>query len=182
MKRLCLSLLLLAGCPKPPAPVADAGPGSEPDAAIDAAIDAGAPDAGPEPLRFSITLDTVDAGTFTLDGLDAGAELPQVRAVTLHFAEPLDDLRVRVMDWTDAVVPSDDEASVDGGFVYRISFLTPLKTGRGYALLLDGETKDTFRDARGAEYTELRLPFRIGGEVQPEPGAPSKKSKKKKKR
>lgn len=176
MKRLCLSLVLFAGCPKAPAPVVDAGLPVEPDAGVDA----GAPDAGPAPLRFSITFDTVDAGTITVDGIDAGTEVPQVRAVTLSFTEPLDDLRVRVMDWTDAVVASDDEASVDGGFVYRIAFLAPLKTGRAYSLLLDAETKDTFRDAQGTEYAELRLPFRISGDVQPEPGAPTKKSKKKK--
>jgi hypothetical protein len=178
MKRLCLSLLLLAGCPKPPEPVPDAGLRREPDAGVDA----GVADAGREPLRFSITFDTVDAGSFTVDGLDAGAELPQVRALALSFPAPLDDLRVRVMDWTDAVVASDDEASADGGFVYRVVFLAPLKTGRGYALLLDAETGDTFRDAQGAEYAEVRLPFRIAGDVQPEPGQPAKKSKKKKKR
>lgn len=178
MKRLCLWLLLLSGCPKPPERVIDAGLPPEPDAGFDA----GTPDAGPEPLRFSITFDTVDAGAITVEGLDAGAELPQVRAVTLSFPAPLEDLRVRVMDWTDAVVASDDEASADGGFVYRITFLAPLKTGRGYALLLDAETGDTFRDARGTGYAEVRLPFRIAGEVQPEPGAPAKKRTKKKKR
>lgn len=170
--RATLVVLLLAGCPKPVEPVIDAG---EP--ALDAGVDAGV-DAGPTPLGFTIELETVDAGTIT--GLDAGMIVEPLRSIALSFPVPLDDVRFRVMDWNDAVVASDDEAVTDGGLSYRIVFVQPLKTGRGYSLLIDAETGDTFRDARGAHYDEVRVPFRIGGEVQPEPGAPVKKKKRKK--
>lgn len=170
--RATLVVVLLAGCPKPVEPVIDAGV-----PVLDAGVDAGV-DAGPTQLSFTIELETVDAGTLT--GLDAGMVVEPLKSIALSFPVPLDDVRFRVMDWNDAVVPSDDEAVTDGGLTYRIVFQQPLKTDRGYALLIDAETGDTFRDARGAQYDEVRVPFRIGGEVQPEPGAPLKKKKKKK--
>jgi hypothetical protein len=167
-----LIALGLTSCPKPPV--------VEPiDASVaesDAGVDAGA-DAGTEPLEFSFELETTDAGVIT--GLDAGATIEPLRAITLTFPTALDDVRFRVMDWTDSVVPSDDEATVDGGLTYRIVFVQPLRTGRGYSLLIDAETKDTFSDARGHQYDELRIPFRVAGDVQPEPGAPKKKKRKK---
>lgn len=173
--RATLMVLLLAGCPKVEAPI-DAGvPGV--DAGIDAGVDAGV-DAGLPPLSFTFEFETVDAGT--ISGLDAGMIIDPLKAIVVSFPVPLDDVRFRVMDWNDAVVASDDEAQTDGGLTYRIVFQAPLKTGRGYSLLIDAETGDTFRDARGAQYDEVRVPFRIGGEVQSEPGAPAKKKRKKK--
>jgi hypothetical protein len=164
-----LGVLVLTGCPKPPV--------IEPVDASLPEVDAGV-DAGPVPLGFSLELETVDAGTIT--GLDAGATIEPLRAITLMFPSALDDVRFRVMDWTDSVVPSDDESTIDGGLMYRIVFVQPLKTGRSYSLLVDAETKDTFADERGHQYDELRIPFRISGEVQSEPGAPAKKKKRKK--
>ncbi|MDP3234270.1 MAG: hypothetical protein Q8N26_15930 [Myxococcales bacterium] len=168
-----LTALVLAGCPK--APVVDPIDASV--AELDAGVDAGV-DAGTEPLGFTIDLETTDAGVIT--GLDAGAMIEPIRAITLTFPTALDDVRFRVMDWTDSVVPSDDESTVDGGLTYRIVFVQPLKTGRGYSLLIDAETNDTFSDTRGHQYDELRIPFRVAGDVQPEPGAPVKKKKRKK--
>lgn len=170
--RATLVVLLLAGCPKPVEAPIDAG-APEVDAGIDAGVDAGLP-----PLSFTFELETVDAGT--ISGLDAGMIVDPLKAIVVSFPMPLDDVRLRVMDWNDAVVASDDESETDGGLTYRIVFVAPLKTGRGYSLLIDAETGDTFRDARGAQYDEVRVPFRIGGEVQAEPGAPLKKKKKKK--
>ena len=167
-----LTALVLAGCPKPVIEPIDASV-AEVDACVDAGVDAGA-----VALSFAIELETTDAGVIT--GLDAGAMIEPLRAVTLSFPSALDDVRFRVMDWNDLVVPSDDEATVDGGLTYRIVFVQPLKTGRGYSLLIDAETKDTFADERGHQYDELRIPFRVAGEVQPEPGAPAKKKKRKK--
>lgn len=170
--RATLVVLLLAGCPKPIEAPIDAGV-PELDAGIDAGVDAGLP-----PLSFTFELETVDAGT--ISDLDAGMIVDPLKAIVVSFPVPLDDVRFRVMDWNDAVVASDDESTTDGGLTYRIVFLQPLKTGRGYSLLIDAETGDTFRDSRGAQYDEVRVPFRIGGEVQAEPGAPLKKKKKKK--
>lgn len=168
-----LLALVLAGCPKPPVVEPIDASIAEPDAGVDAGVDAGT-----QPLGFTIELETTDAGVIT--GLDAGATIEPLRAITLTFPTALDDARFRVMDWTDSVVPSDDESAVDGGLTYRIVFVQPLKTGRGYSLLIDAETKDTFADERGHQYDELRIPFRVAGDVQPEPGAPAKKKKRKK--
>ena len=170
--RATLVVMLAAGCPKPVEPVLDAGAPE-----LDAGVDAGV-DAGPTPLSFTIDLETVDAGL--ISGLDAGMTVDSLKSIAISFPVPLDDVRFRVMDWNDAVVASDDELVTDGGLSYRIVFQQPLKTGRGYSLLIDAETGDTFRDSRGAQYDEVRVPFRIGGEVQSEPGAPVKKKKKKK--
>lgn len=164
---------MLAGCPKPQ--VVEAVDASVPE--VDAGVDAGM-DSGSEALGFAIELETIDAGSIA--GLDAGTTIEPVRAITLTFPSALDDVRFRVMDWNDAVVPSDDESTVDGGLTYRIVFVQPLKTGRSYSLLIDAETKDTFADERGHQYDELRIPFRISGDVQSEPGAPAKKKKRKK--
>lgn len=170
--RATLVVLLLVGCPKPVEAPIDAG-APEVDAGFDAGVDAGLP-----PLSFTFELETVDAGT--ISGLDAGMIIDPLKAIVVSFPVPLDDVRLRVMDWNDAVVASDDESTTDGGLTYRIVFVAPLKTGRGYSLLIDAETGDTFRDARGAQYDEVRVPLRIGGEVQAEPGAPLKKKRKKK--
>lgn len=167
-----LIVLVLAACPKPPVVEPMDASVAEPGAGVDAGVDAGT-----EPLGFTIELETTDAGVIT--GLDAGATIEPLRAITLTFPTALDDVRFRVMDWTDSVVPSDDESTVDGGLTYRIVFVQPLKTGRGYSLLIDAETKETFSDVRGHQYDELRIPFRVAGDVQPEPGAPKKKKRKK---
>ncbi len=170
----CLGVVLLAGCPKPP--VIESADASVPE--FDAGVDAGV-ETRPVVLGFAIVLETVDAGSMT--GLDAGSTIEPLRAITLTFPSALDDARFRVMDWTDSVVPSDDESTVDGGLTYRIVFVQPLKTGRSYSLLIDAETKDTFADERGHPSDELRIPFRILGELQFEPGATAKKKKKRKK-
>jgi hypothetical protein len=167
-----LSVVLLSACPRQAhVELIDASV-SEVDAGVDAGFDAGA-----LPLEFSIELETVDGGS--LAGLDAGVTVDPLRAITLTFPVALDDVRFRVMDWNDAVVPSDDESSADGGLTYRIVFVQPLKSGRTYSLLIDAETKDTFADDRGHEYTERRIPFRVSGHPQAEPGSPSKRRKKK---
>lgn len=173
MRAWWLGALVIAGCPKPPVVEPIDASVVELDAGVDAGVDAGA-----VALGFSIELETIDAGF--LAGLDAGATIDPLRAITLTFPSALDDVRFRVMDWTDSVVPSDDESTTDAGLTYRIVFVQPLKTGRSYSLLIDAETKDTFTDERGHQYDELRIPFRISGEVQSEPGAPVKKRKKKK--
>lgn len=171
-----LLLVLLAACPPAPAVLDAGGP-------LDAGGDAGVGpvDAGPEPLRFTLRADTTDAGTVALDAFDAGGPLEPVTALELAFSAPLDDVRIRVMDWTDAVVESDDVATeADGGFTYRITFAQPLKSGRAYALLIDAETKEALVDAHGALIDQLRVPLQISGAPTPEPGKPGKKPKRKK--
>lgn len=175
-----LIAIAVLGCPKPDPSV--------PDAALE--VDAGLADAGLEPvdagppeLRYTLTFEAADGGETEFDqGTKAGIELEPVKALRFVFPAPLDDVRFRVMDWTDAVVPSDDEAAspADAGYEYRIVLTQPLKTGRSYSILIDSESHDTFSDVHGNAYDELRLSLKIRGEIQPEPGASPKKKKRKK--
>ena len=74
---------------------------------------------------------------------------------------------------------SDDEL-VDDGRTLLIKLPEPLKTGRGYTLTLDSELGPIVTDESGGTWNDWELAFRIAGDVQPEPGAPRKKPKKKK--
>lgn len=178
-----MSSLVALGCPKPVAEVPDASTEVPLDAGD--ATDAGAEpvDAGPETLRFTLSFALADGGTLEADHDTAQPlQLDPASTLTLTFPSPLEDARVRVMDWTDAIVASDDEATAepDAGFTYRITFSQPLKSGRSYSLLIDSEAHETFSDARGHVFDEVRLSLKVSGQVQPEPGAATKKKKRKK--
>ncbi|MDX2014508.1 MAG: hypothetical protein SFW67_30200 [Myxococcaceae bacterium] len=171
---LVLTAALLVGCPKPAA-----GPAPE---SMDAAVDAGPIDAGvvaAAPLTFRLTATLVDGGLQTFDDLDAGLVLDPSRALELSASVGLVGARVRLLDWTDAVVASDDSLETsDAGFSYRIDLLQPLKSGRSYSVLVDAESAERVSDGLGREFDEWRLGVRVTGEVQPEPGQGSEKPKK----
>lgn len=171
-----LVLVLISGCPKP-----------SPDVPIDAGLVPAVVDAGPPPppaLERWITIEQLDAGVAQFDFADAGtSELEPITAITLRTNTELTDVRVRLFDWSDAIVASDDEQhSSDAGFEYRLVPLQPLKRGRGYQFVVDAESQDRFRDGAGRDYDEWRLPIRIVGDVEIDPAAPSKKRPKSKKR
>jgi len=174
-RAVLIGALVWLGCPTPagaPNAAVDAGPAQlQP-------IDAGVLDAGPAQLQFSLTSTLVDGGTAVVDVAEGHALLEPSAALELKLPSPLVDARVRVMDWNDAVVESDDQAT---GLSYRIGLLQPLKSGRRYALLIDAETQDTFSDAAGRHFDEVRIELLVTGEVQPEPGQ-KPKSKKSKRR
>jgi hypothetical protein len=130
-------------------------------------------------LRFGWTVETSDGQQHEVPWIDAGVAITPPVAMQLFFARPLIGARVRVMDWTDAVVASDDETNlIDGGFVYRSRFQSLLKAGRQYTLLIDPETGDHFEDSEGHAFEELRVRFRLLGEVQAEqPKSPKKRKR-----
>ncbi len=169
--------LLWLGCPTPvgaPDASADAGP------AQPTPIDAGVPDAGPAQLQFSLTSSVVDGGTALVDVIEGHALLDPSNALELKLPSPLLDARIRLMDSSDAVVESDDQAiASDAGFSYRIGLLQPLKGGRRYSLLIDAETQDTFSDEAGHQFDEVRVELQVSGEVQPEAGQKPKQKKSK---
>lgn len=182
--RWLICSLVALGCPKPQETPPDAGSPVDAGELVDAGLEP--VDAGPPTLRFTMRFTFVDGGMLETDQDGAptqsapGVALDPAQSLTLTFPDPLDDVRVRVMDWTDAVVASDDEAvAPDAGFTYRITFAQPLKSGRSYSLLIDSEAHDTFTDSKGHVFDEVRKSFKIAGEVQPEPGAPAKKKRKK---
>lgn len=168
-------LLVLMGCPaqapKPPEVVViDSGP---------IEIDAGAPvDAGP-PLPSSLEPTVVatfrDGGTVPVT---AKAEIDAPIALTISLPIALKDFRIRLVDYREQIVVSDDELIADGR-TYVITLPEPLKTGRGYNLVLDSELGPVVTDDSGGTWNDWELAFRIAGEVQPEPGAPKKPKKQK---
>ncbi|MCU0699677.1 MAG: hypothetical protein MUC96_24475 [Myxococcaceae bacterium] len=165
--------LLLLGCPREAPEVRSSDVG-------DASVDAGPVDAGPPaPLAFRLEFTLSDGGVAVFDEFDAGVVVEPARVVELSAPVALEGARVRLLDWTDSVVPSDDVLETsDAGFRYRIELVQPLKPGRSYAVLVDSESADRVTDLLGRDFDEWRLAFRVAGEVQPEPGQASKKSKK----
>ncbi len=174
----------LAGCPEKPAPdAAVAAPAAEPpDAAV--AQDAGLPaDAGPPPLgELAIRLAAVlvDGGVVELAPALGKVELDAARSLELELGAPLTDYRVRLFDWADQIVPSDDTAhAADAGIAYRLVPVQPLRTGRRYSLVIDAQLGPQLTDALGRGYDDVRLELVVRGVLEPEPARPGKKPSKK---
>lgn len=167
---LVIAVFVFSACPER----------STPDAAIEndtGALDAGPTDAGPPMpliLEPTVTATARDAGIIELK---SGGETDDVTSLTVSIPVKLKDFRIRLMDWRDQIVPSDDELMPDGK-TYVITLSEPLKSGRGYSLKLDAELGPVVTDDSGGIWDDWELAFRISGDVQPEPGARSKKSKK----
>lgn len=151
----------LVACPSSSTPDAaapiDAG---EPDAAI---IDAGPP--LPLTLEPNVVSTARDGG---VSDVKVGTQIDDVTVLSVSLPVRLKDFRLRLMDWRDQVVPSDDELMADGK-TYVVTLLEPLKTGRGYTLKLDAELGPLVTDETGTTWNDWDLAFRIAGEVQPEP-------------
>ena len=169
-------LLVLAACPSEvQKPIElDAGP------PLVEVIDAGPVDAGP-PIPSSLE-PTVAAG-FPDGGsvaVTAKAEIEPATSLTVSLPIKLKDFRIRLIDFREQIVTSDDELLADGR-TYLINLPEPLKTGRGYTVVLDSELGPIVTDETGGTWNDWELAFRIAGDVQPEPGAKKKPPKKKKK-
>ncbi|MFT3708449.1 MAG: hypothetical protein QM817_12425 [Archangium sp.] len=167
---------LVCGCPEKRVETIDAGLPE-----IDAGLaDAGEPvDAGPPPpatLEPAVTVGFKDAGTATLI---ANAEIDSPATITIAIPIKLKDFRLRLMDWRDQIVVSDDELMADGKTLL-VTPAEPLKTGRSYSLILDSELGPVVTDESGRTFNDWELAFRIAGEVQPDKSDPKKPLKKKK--
>ncbi len=171
----------VAGCSKP-------APSGIPDAAIEAkvavdagltALDAGPADAGPPlplELPFAVVATRVDGGTEALTFVEGRAELDPARGFELTIPLVLKDYRVRLMDWSDQIVPSDEVATVaDGGISYRIDLVQPLHTGRTYQLQIEAEFGPEILDAAGRTWDDVRVHLAVRGELEPAPGKAPKK-------
>ncbi|MDP2271280.1 MAG: hypothetical protein Q8K32_11150 [Archangium sp.] len=166
--------LLLAACPAElPKPVIDAGV-----AMIE--FDAGPPiDAGP-PLPSSLEATVIaafpDGGT---SPVVASSQIEAATGLTVSLPIKLKDFRIRLLDFREQVVASDDELMADGR-TYVMALPEPLKTGRGYTLVLDAELGPIVTDDSGGTWNDWELAFRIAGDVQPEPSAKKNPKKKRK--
>ncbi len=174
-------------CPSPRTAIEiDAGSA---DAAVDAGpdsglpIDAGPVDAGPvdASVAFEVRVRTEsDAGVATeLEFVASAATVDPVQVLEVATSVELRDYRIRLYDWADQIVPSDDVATIDGGITYRIGLLAPLHTGRTYSLVLDADLGTTMLDPAGRPLDDVRLTLNVRGEIQAEPGARPVKKKKK---
>lgn len=174
---LGLSLLVVfSACPDLPKP-------NIVDAAV-ADLDSGARgelvvDAGPPPpssLEPKVIAGYPDGGAFELP---LKAEIDAPTSLTISLPIKLKDFRIRLLDYREQLVISDDELTVDG-LTYLINLPEPLKTGRGYTLTLDAELGPIVTDHSGGTWNDWELAFRIAGDIQPEVGTKKKKPKKKK--
>lgn len=168
-------LLVLMACP------ADVG---KPVIVVDAGVevDAGAPvDAGPPPpssLEPTVVASYADGGTAPVT---ARSEVDAATALTISLPIKLKDFRIRLLDYREQIVVSDDELMADGR-TYVITLPAPLKAGRSYNLVLDAELGPIVTDDSGGTWNDWELAFRIAGDVQPEPVAGKKKPQPKKKK
>lgn len=169
------ALVVLAGCPAERSLEApDAAPPPVSDAGALEVVDAGPP--APLRLEFAVTART-DGGEELLTFSEDATEIDPATGFTLTTPVRLKDYRVRLFDWNDRVVPSDDTAELaDGGLTYRIELPEPLKTGRRYSLLVDAELAPQIDDEAGRHYDDVRLELKVRGDVVPD--KPAKKSKK----
>jgi hypothetical protein len=145
-----------------------------------AEVDAGPPiiDAGPPPpssLEPTVLASFRDGGS---SPVTAKSEIDAATALTISLPIKLKDFRIRLLDFREQIVTSDDELMADGR-TYVITLPEPLKTGRGYSLVLDAELGPIVTDDSGGTWNDWELAFRIAGDVQPEPGAVKKPKKKK---
>ena len=134
------------------------------DAAVEV-IDAGPP--RPLVLEPTITISTGDAGVQTLV---AETQIDPISALTISLPVALRDFRVRLLDWRDQIVASDDELMPDGR-TYVITLSEPLKTGRSYRVVIDAELGPIVTTESGQEVDDWELKFRIAGDVVPDPSS-----------
>ena len=135
-------------------------------------------DAGP-PLPA--TLEPTVIGTQKDGGIAAitnNAQIDEVAALTISMPIKLKDFRLRLMDWKDKIVVSDDELLADGK-TYLLTPAEPLQSGRDYTLKLDADLGVIITDETGGTWNDWELAFHLNGEVVPEPAArkPGKKKK-----
>ena len=166
-------LLVISACPK--TETADAGREEWADAASEFTGDSGAAvDAGATPLKFSFQFRQADGGVTVVSEPFRPQDFDSLVGFEVSADGPAADIRIRVIDWADRVVASDDSQSLDGGlFNYSATFVEPLRTGRRYQLLIDSQS------GTDAEFEDLELPIQIRGEIAPEPGSRSKPKPKK---
>ncbi|MEW6430370.1 MAG: hypothetical protein AB1730_02575 [Myxococcota bacterium] len=174
-----LGVAVLSGCPAEKPPTVDAGLRE-----IDAGVVAERVDAGPPPLlrlEFIVTA-KMDGGEAALEFVDGVAELDSTSGLALTTPVRLHDYRVRLFDWADQAVASDDTAELsDAGLAYRIELAEPLKTGRRYTLVVDAELAPEIGDEAGRHYDDVRLGLKVRGQLVPDPPPKNKPGKKKKK-
>ena len=138
----------------------------------------GTPDAGSfKALDFRASW-TSDAGVHALSPREPNLDVaPEAR---FEFdVQRLADVRIRLFDDSDQVVPSTDKLDSTDRTRYRLSPTELLQPGSRYFLVIDGQRDDQPTDGAGVAYDQARIELQTAGQ---KPVVEKKGSKKKKKR
>lgn len=163
---LSVALAVACGCrPRSETVAADAGPPAH--------ADAGGP---PVELQLRIEVKLSDGGVVR-ELLDPAAVilLPVTQALDVTANLPLHNYRLRILDELDRALASDDTPEVmSTGLLYHVAFLSPLRSGHRYTVLLDAQSGASLDDGSGVPVAEKRFDFHTEGEREKE--APGNRS------
>lgn len=153
------------------------GSGGLPDAGP---VALGPPDAGPRELPIALLAWQLDGGLAgPFDGAGGSPAELGTAARLLVQLPALTDVRVRLFDEADRVLPSDDVLEpADGGLEVRIELAKPLRPGASYRLVVDAQLGAVISGPAGARFQDQELALKVLGTPEPEP-KPGKKPGKK---
>ncbi len=185
VRPVALALVLsLAACRTQSDPAADSTPAGSEDAgaqnAAAAVLDAGVPE-DPKPARLEVKITAVsDERTVELSSAEPTEDVPPASRFEVVLPR-LPDVRVRLFDEADKMVPSTDSLVLSGDTArYVLTPDEPLVTGTRYALLVDGQRGELPTDGNGTTFSDVRVELKTSGE-KPKP-APAKPSRSRKRR
>jgi hypothetical protein len=171
---MCLCFLTVAGSePIPnaqaPVPLADAGavikdspPSGKVTTLTDAGVDAGwVQDAG---LTIELSGLSTDGGQVSYD-LDGGVAIDQKWVV--HVTTRLQGFRIRVLDSSDRQMEFTEDLVEQHDIVATLSLSSPPPPGSLFSILVEPDSSEPMRDARGAPVPSGSLRFRTAGTAAP---------------
>jgi hypothetical protein len=134
--------------------------------AADIEADGGTP--APRPLQITAHALT-DGGVRTLSSANPTEEVPVEARFEVEVPR-LSDVRVRLFDDVDKLVPSSDRLESREGFTrYNLTPVEALAPGSRYSILLDGQRAEQPTDLDGNAHEVVRLELRTAGQkVVPE--------------
>lgn len=116
----------------------------------------------PEPLHLELTLTEVDGGALALDG-----GVPTDHALRLMLPARAEDLRLRLVDASDRLVPAQLQLRADAQTTVRVVPETALRPAATYRAIAEPETADVLRDDRGRPLQIPDLVFKTSGTPEP---------------
>jgi len=180
---------LAAGCRSRSSESADSNPSLAADVGVALATgvggsgtdDAASADGGPAEVReLGLEVRAVAAdGTRRPISVDAPNELLQPETQFELEMPRMADVRVRLFDESDRIVPSNDRLEIGSKTRYLLVPAAPLTTGSKYTLVVDGLASELATDVAGVPYAIVRIPLKTVGEKPPPPPKRSRGKRKK---
>ena len=151
---LLVTAAVLPGCRQNPPPADLRGAGGDPAPPE--------PPPPPEPVEapFSAAPIGEDGSRRVLDGTNA---VPPPERIELESEIAFDEVRVRLLDGRDRLVPSSDTIAIGQGTRVRITPQETLEAGRSYKLRVDA-VEGSPTDIEGTDYLPRTIDFRIAEE------------------